>query len=587
MNRIFNSVVGKLWATILLLVSFVLFIVTLLLLEFLNNYHTKQAEDSLKREAETLTKIIHDYNSFPVIDQIIDDILDTETNAMVISDDQTIIHSFHNGEHEKEIQQQIFESKEIQNQSAEVLTEMILPSMKDASVMEQYLVLIRPIIEREGQTFSIVMYQSLDVVHRTTKSTTHIVFLSALIAFLLTTFFAFFLSSRITSPLRRMREAASAVSQGNFDTQLPVTQNDEIGELSKAFNTMGIQLKDYVEVIKQEKEQLSSVLTSMVDAVITFNTDFDILVKNPPAEKLLQKWQYSDVIEDGELPPQLIHMLDHVINFAEQVEDEIEMGRQFYAVSISPLYSENSIRGAVAVLRDMTEQHQLDKLRSDFIANVSHELRTPIAMLQGYSEAIIDGVTETEEESLEMVQIILDESKRMNRLVNDLLDLARMESGHLRLYKEKFEMSQLIERMLAKFAQRAKENEVELVMEMSHPSIELVADEDRLEQVLTNLIDNAIRHTPVKGKVTIACTNYDEAVECAVIDTGVGIPEEDIPYIFERFYKADKARTRGTSGTGLGLAIVKNIIDTHEGMIYVKRGKDEGTIFTFVLPKNL
>ena len=587
MNRIFNSVVGKLWATILLLVSFVLFIVTLLLLEFLNNYHTKQAEDSLKREAETLTKIIHDYNSFPVIDQIIDDILDTETNAMVISDDQTIIHSFHNGEHEKEIQQQIFESKEIQNQSAEVLTEMILPSMKDASVMEQYLVLIRPIIEREGQTFSIVMYQSLDVVHRTTKSTTHIVFLSALIAFLLTTFFAFFLSSRITSPLRRMREAASAVSQGNFDTQLPVTQNDEIGELSKAFNTMGIQLKDYVEVIKQEKEQLSSVLTSMVDAVITFNTDFDILVKNPPAEKLLQKWQYSDVIEDGELPPQLIHMLDHVINFAEQVEDEIEMGRQFYAVSISPLYSENSIRGAVAVLRDMTEQHQLDKLRSDFIANVSHELRTPIAMLQGYSEAIIDGVTETEEESLEMVQIILDESKRMNRLVNDLLDLARMESGHLRLYKEKFEMSQFIERMLAKFAQRAKENEVELVMEMSHPSIELVADEDRLEQVLTNLIDNAIRHTPVKGTVTIACTNYDEAVECAVIDTGVGIPEEDIPYIFERFYKADKARTRGTSGTGLGLAIVKNIIDTHEGMIYVKRGKDEGTIFTFVLPKNL
>ena len=180
------------------------------------------------------------------------------------------------------------------------------------------------------------------------------------------------------------------------------------------------------------------------------------------------------------------------------------MGGQFYAISISPLYSGNSIRGAVAVFRDMTDQHKLDKLRSDFIANVSHELRTPISMLQGYSEAIIDGVTANDEERNEMVQIIHEESKRMGRLVTDFLDLARMESGHMRLYKDDMSMIPFLGRIVNKFMQAARDANVDLAFEF--PEGEEVisnADEDRLEQVFTNLIDNAIRHTPDRGKVTL------------------------------------------------------------------------------------
>lgn len=588
MSRIWNSIVGKLWATILLLVSFVLFIVTVLLLEFLDNFHTKQAEDSLRREARTIGKIVLDHNTTPAMDLIIEDILDEETNAMVVNNDKEVIHSFHHGLNREEIEKRILaESTFLENVEIDkkVVKEMILPTPADPKVLEQYLVLAYPFKQQDEMTTTIIMYQSLEAVHRTTKRTTHIVILSAFIAFILTTFFAFFLSTRITSPLRRMKEAAFELSKGNFDTTLPIMQNDEIGQLSTAFNQMGRQLKYNVELMNQEKEQLSSILTSMTDAVITFNRDFTILLSNPQAERILQRWYFENDANDQGLPPEIFHMLEHVVTFSEEVQDELELGGQFYIISISPLYSENSIRGAVAVLRDVTEQHKLDKLRSDFIANVSHELRTPISMLQGYSEAMIDDVTANAEERLEMVQIIHDESKRMGRLVTDLLDLARMESGHMRLYKDEIDVGQFLERIMNKFMQIARDSNVELVLQVpSSEAIMIEVDEDRIEQVFINLIDNAIRHTPTGGTVTLAVETYAKFITIIVEDTGVGIPEEDLPFIFERFYKADKARTRGKGGTGLGLAIAKNIVDVHGGTISAERGVERGTIFKCSFP---
>ncbi|WP_203246434.1 ATP-binding protein [Sporosarcina beigongshangi] len=590
MNRIWNSIVGKLWATILLLVSFVLFVVTALLLEFLDDFHTQQAEDSLRRDAMTIGKIVVDHESESSMQLIIEDILGDEVDAMIVDSDGEITYSFQLGLNKDEIESKILSESiflSSQQEVTPVVKEMILPSIEKSDVMEQYLVLAYPFEQEQVIAGSVIIYQSLEAVHRATKETTNIVFLSAFIAFILTTFFAFFLSTRITSPLRGMRQAANELSKGNFDTRLPVVQNDEIGQLATAFNQMGKQLKYHVELINQEKEQLSSILTSMADAVITFNRDYTILLSNPQAERLLQNWYFKSGAQDEEntIPPEIYHMLDHVVTFAEEIEDELELGGRFYAVSISPLYSGSDIRGVVAVLRDMTDQHKLDKLRSDFIANVSHELRTPISMLQGYSEAIIDGVTANDEERNEMIHIIHEESKRMGRLVTDLLDLARMESGHMRLYKDDVEMIPFLDRIVTKFMQIARDANVELVFDF--PSDEKIVsnvDEDRIEQVFTNLIDNAIRHTPDGGSVTLRIEKYVDMIEMTVTDTGVGIPEEDLPYIFERFYKADKARTRGKGGTGLGLAIAKNIIDSHSGAITASRGEQCGTIFSCTLP---
>ncbi|RKJ09091.1 histidine kinase, partial [Butyricicoccus sp. 1XD8-22] len=191
-----------------------------------------------------------------------------------------------------------------------------------------------------------------------------------------------------------------------------------------------------------------------------------------------------------------------------------------------------------AVIRDMTEQKRLDKLRSDFIANVSHELRTPIAMLQGYSEAILDDVVSSEEERKEMIRIIYDESQRMGRLVTDLLDLARMESGHMTLFKDDLPIVHVIERITQKFSQVAKEKHVHLEFKCTlSDDLVMSLDEDRIEQVLTNLIDNAIRHTPEEGNVTVSLDNELSYAKITVSDTGEGIPKEDLPFVFERFYK--------------------------------------------------
>ena len=593
MNRIWNSVVGKLWVTILLLVSFVLFIITILMLEFLGNYHSQQAEISLRQKAETIARIVDDHENVDTSIEIISDILGTETNALISREPREVSFTLHEGQNGESIQKEIMNDKALAKvfQSSEpILTEMILPSLGNENQMESFFVLASPLNAENELHGAVFIYQSLDVIHQTTKKTTNIVFLSAFIAFILTTFFAFFLSTRITSPLRKMREAAFELSKGNFDTKVPSLQNDEIGQLATAFNQMGRQLKHHLEVINQEKEQLSSILTSMNDAVITFNRDHTILLSNPQADKLLQKWFFRMGTSNSQpIPLEMGHMLDHVFHLEEEINEELEMEGSYYAISISPLYSADSIRGAVAVLRDMTELHRLDKLRSDFIANVSHELRTPIAMLQGYSEAIVDDIVSTEEERNEIIKIIYEESQRMGRLVTDLLDLARMESGRMRLYKENVTIAQVIERITHKFSQVARESKVGLEFEaLVSPQLTADIDVDRIEQVLTNLIDNAIRYTSNEGKVSVRVEQQHAFVKISVEDTGSGIPSEDIPYVFERFYKADKSRTRGKGGTGLGLAIAKNMVESHDGTITVQSEENVGTVFAFTLPiKNL
>ena len=585
MNRIATSIVGKLWGTILLLVSFVLFLFTVLMLEFLGNYHNELTERTLRQTATTISSVI-EHNPLNVETILtIQEILPEDTNVIIANSIKEILYTEQQGINQVEIQRSILSNSKLNivfTSGETIVKKAILPSHLEKEKMDSYIVLGYP-LENEGAIF---IYQNPEAVNAASMETTKIIFLAAAIAFILTTVFAFFLSSRITYPLRKMREHAFELAKGKFDSMLPTTQNDEIGHLAVAFNQMGRQLKHHLEVINQEKEQLSSVLTSMTDAVITFNRDRSILVSNPPAEGLLQKWYANN---DGNtstlIPAEIIHMLDHVLDFEDKIEAEIEIAGSYFAVTISPLYNGMIVRGAVAVIRDKTEQNRLEKMRSDFIANVSHELRTPISMLQGYTEAILDGVVTSEEERNEMIRIIYDEAQRMGRLVTDLLDLARMSAGFITLDKDEVPAVASIERMTNKFAQVAKEKKVHLQYDSQvDEQLWIQIDEDRIEQVLTNLIDNAIRHTPEGQSVTVRLTEVQSYLRVDVQDTGVGIPEADLPYVFERFYKADKARTRSKGGTGLGLAIAKNIVEAHEGNITVTSKQNVGTTFTFYLP---
>lgn len=235
----------------------------------------------------------------------------------------------------------------------------------------------------------------------------------------------------------------------------------------------------------------------------------------------------------------------------------------------------------------------MEKMRQAFVANVSHELRTPLSMMQGYSEALLDDIASTPEERRELAQVIYDESLRMGRLVSDLLDLAGIEAGQMQLHFGVVDVFDLLQRMIRKFSVLSKEKEIDLKLEIiSNPKNIILekADEDRLEQVLTNLLDNAIRHTPSGKRIFLRAERVigenGDAIVLEIEDEGIGIPEEDTPYIFDRFYKADKSRKRA-GGTGLGLAIAKNIVEAHQGQIAVRSRIGHGTTFTVTIPVTL
>jgi two-component system sensor histidine kinase ResE len=348
---------------------------------------------------------------------------------------------------------------------------------------------------------------------------------------------------------------------------------------------MAKRLNDLIVALSREKEQLASVLSSMVDGVMTFDNTGRMIVTNPPADELMKAWKYEQNEGGREgLPPSMKSILEQVLKHQKEVVADVIIQGRIYAVVMAPLYDDQQVRGAVAVLRDMTQERRLDKLRKDFLANVSHELRTPLVMLQGYSEAIVDDVAQSEEEKKELAQIIYDESLRMSRLVNELLDLGRMEAGHIQLEIQSGNLLQLEDKIIRKFNGVAKEQGIHLQMDWQAEDGVFQFDADRMEQVLTNLIDNAIRHTGEGGTITLRTLFKDGTYTIEIEDTGSGIPAEDLPFVFERFYKADKARTRGRAGTGLGLSIVKNIVEGHQGTIGVRSKLGEGTTFSIQLP---
>ncbi|WP_274364472.1 HAMP domain-containing sensor histidine kinase [Paenibacillus thermotolerans] len=433
------------------------------------------------------------------------------------------------------------------------------------------------------------------------------------IGFLLTTFFAFFLSTKITQPLLQLKRAADMITAGEYQSRVRIHSDDEIGQLSRAFNHMGEKLDVTIRDLNYEKEHLSSILRSMTDAVITVDADGFVISCNPPGETVAGEWEKlvaphraapaAAVAGDGELPKErprrsipapLYDVFRMVVEEEKEVVTKLHVGSGVWSVSMDPLYTHGTLHGAVAVLRDVTEEYRAEKMRKDFVANVSHELRTPLSMLQGYSEALLDDIASTPEERREMAQVINEESLRMGRLVKDLLDLAKIEAGRLEMNMGNVSLMPLLQRVHRKFSVLAKDQGITLRLDVDpNAAAGLVlesADEDRLEQVMTNLLDNAIRHTPEGKDITVRAERAQlpggDAVRIEIEDQGQGIPPEDFPYIFERFYKADKARTRGASagGTGLGLAIVKNIIDAHEGTITAKSRIGHGTTFTVTLP---
>ncbi|MGY4690160.1 ATP-binding protein [Salibacterium sp. K-3] len=587
---IWRSVVGKLWGTILLLVSAVLVLLTVLLLQFFERFHITEAEEQLTNHANVIVSLMEGYDDPENVRNTIEHMADSYNTSVIVMQNESR-WEYPEDDTAVNLPVSLFRNEQrlakVQTEREPVITHGDFPAEENGEqIHHEIFVVGMPFVSNEGEEGSLYLYQSLDIIEDTTGETKQIILLSAGIAIILTTIFAFFLSSRITAPLRKMRELVLNVSKGDFETKVPIMTNDEIGQLGNAFNKMRRELNRNITALNQEKEQLSRILTSMADGVITVDRKGSIALTNPPAHDFLQTYHYETGVPDPQdrLPKEVKKLFQKVVALEEEQWIEMDVQGRSYVVLMTPLYDEEFVRGVVAVIRDMTEERRHDKLRKDFIANVSHELRTPISMLQGYSEAIVDDIAASEEEKQEIGRIIYDESMRMGRLVNELLDLARMEAGHIQLDKQWVDIDSFAEKVFKKFQGPAREAEVNMTLDKRIERELVYLDPDRVEQVMTNLIHNAIRHTGDNGDVYVVVKTNAAKMSVDIQDTGAGIPEEDLPYVFERFYKADKARTRGSGGTGLGLSIAKNIVEAHDGDISARSRKDNGTSFRFTLP---
>lgn len=557
-----NSIVTKLWLTILVLVSIILFIVSVLMLEFFNSFHIDQERGHLaKLGGQVQSVLLNEGDTSQTIDQIIE-----VYGANYILENGTVRSNFGN-----QIDELMVELGRQDWETYQAIGETAIGNF--SSFDDQAALAYRTTFSLSSGEYTLYLLEPLDAISSANAGARTIILWTVASAIIVTTVFAFFLSTRITAPLRAMRDAVNKTGEGQFDLRLETKTRDEIGELAASFNAMSSQLAKYVDALDRERLQLASILRSMADGVITLDRHANIIVTNPQASPLLQDGQPHEVV---------LSLYEEVMEGTAEKTIEVKQDDRYYTLTVTPLVGEDDFEGAVVVIRDTSESHRLDKMRTDFVANISHELRTPLVTLQGYSEAIIDGMTESDEATKEFASIIYDESLRLARLVNDLLDLARIESGKETMQFTSFDIGEFLPRVMRKFNQMAAEKEIELKTDVPHRLIE--ADGDRLEQVFTNLIGNAIAHTD-SGEIRIEATEETDGLRIQLIDTGHGIPKEDLPFVFERFYKADKARTSGSkTGTGIGLAIVKNVVDAHHGKVNVSSTLGVGTTFEIYLP---
>lgn len=441
-----------------------------------------------------------------------------------------------------------------------------------------------PIIKGDGVLGAVLLFSPLSEITTTVMQVRILIWRAAIIAIAIATILALTISRSLARPLRRMRKAALSMAKGNFQERVELSGDGELEELAKSFNYLAEQLEQSLHTIYQEKEQTESILANMAEAVLTIDSSGQILSANPAARKVFNlpglNVNYKRHLE----PPELLSLVSQSLEERKVLTGEVRMPKEkYYLAHLTPMASHDE-EILLVVMQDISAHWQLEAMRRQFVANVSHELRTPLTSIQGFVEAILDGVVTDSDSARHYLEIVLDETKRLGRLVTDLLDLSRLESGELPLKLEPLSLNPLLEEITKTIGPVASAEEIKLQLELDPSLPRVLADRDRIGEVVLNLIHNALRFTPGGGTVTITTGTVADGVEVSVKDNGPGISPEEISRIFERFYKSDQARTRGIGGTGLGLAIVKQIVEAHGGKVRAESIPGQGATFHFTLP---
>lgn len=396
----------------------------------------------------------------------------------------------------------------------------------------------------------------------------------------------YILSKTITRPITNIMRKAEKISRGDFGQKLDIESNDEIGKLAKTFNYMSLKLKETLAEITSEKKKIETIMKNMTDGVVAFDNNGAVVLINDAAKEMLKN-EVLDLDLEGFLKTFDINLPDPDQNGEKGLngfQQRVEYGGKFLKLQFAAITDDDdNVEGLVAVIQDITEEQKLDKMRREFVANVSHELRTPLTSVKSYTETLLDGALDDRDTTEHFLRVINDETDRMARLVKDLLILSQHDSG-IKLNLEEISISELVTSCVDRMRREADLKGQEIRINI-RPGIPLIrGDRHRLDQLLVNVIGNAIKYTPEKGRIAVYCHSEHDKVVIVVEDNGIGIPEQDIDRIFERFYRVDKARSRQLGGTGLGLAIAKEIAVMHGGNITARSKVGKGTQIFIELP---
>jgi len=430
----------------------------------------------------------------------------------------------------------------------------------------------------------------LESVQKTLFAIRRIVFIGLLFALV----FAFILGSivarRTIKPINRMIQISRKFSEGDFSRRIIHNSKDEIGELANTLNNMAQDIEDKIKEIEAQNQKVAAIFNSMIEGVIVVDKSARVISINPTVEKIFgisKKYVEGKLLLEAIRNNDISESINDAIKNGRSVSGEISLVlpvRKIFQINAVPIFDNDSINGCLAVIHDITEMRRLETMRSDFVANVSHELKTPLTSIKGFVETLLEGALDDKENNRNFLKIIYDHTERLNNLVEDLLSLSHLESKEIILNKKSFNLRQQLEEAISTFKAQLKKNGIEVKNELPI-SISVTADQDRMEQVFTNLIDNAIKFNKEKGAIRIYIQEVNGKIKVFVEDKGIGIPEKDIPRIFERFYRVDKARSRELGGTGLGLSIVKHIVELHGGNVGVESAEGLGSKFWFTIPK--
>ena len=454
----------------------------------------------------------------------------------------------------------------------------------DASdITADYMDVAVPILGGDN-AFIIYILDSKDTVSGLNSQLFQIIMQALVIGLLISVLLSFLLSKTMVDPIEKLTAGAVEIAAGHFDSALPVESTDEIGILTGTFNEMAGVLQSTLAAVENERNKLDTLFLHMTDGVVAFDHEGTVIHCNPAAKTMLHR-PSREITNYAELFGSLYPFQDMLaLQRPNYAEAQRQVGERALEVYLAP-FSDKASGGVLVVLHDVTEQHRNEERRKEFVANVSHELRTPLTNVRSYAETLRDANGDIPPDMANsFLDIIITETDRMTHIVQDLLTLSRLDSGKAELVLSRFPFGEAIESVARANALNAKQRGHELRYDPPESLPLIVGDRSRLEQVMMNVLGNAIKYTPDGGHIRITAGSTEETVWMEVCDDGIGIPEKDRAHIFDRFYRVDKARSRESGGTGLGLSIALEIVQRHHGQLELMPHEGPGTTIRLTLP---